>query len=166
MPARLVVDPALIVDAEHERYAGGRAIDHLLENNVSSPPFSQATLLPDVVPAALFELGVQFGRVALVAFDDFLEALATDPAMTSIHQSSLAAQTAVETIVAQIRHGVEPPSVLTVPTSLVERSRGCKPAYQGDVRARARASRMVLDRAGGLVCRETFTGRLNRRIST
>ena len=108
----LVADPALIVDAEHERYAGGRAIDHLLENSVEFT----AVLASNAASGRgacvrLFELGIAVpDKVALVAFDDFLEALATDPAMTSIHNPvGLAAQTAVETILAQIRHGVEPP---------------------------------------------------------
>ena len=162
----LVVDPALIVDAEHERYAGGRAINHLVDSSVEFT----AVLASNAASGRgacmrLFELGIAVPEeVALIAFDDFLEALATDPAMTSIHYPvDLAAQTAVETLLAQIRHGVEPASQLTVPTRLVEReSCGCKPTYQGDVSERERRAiaKNVLDHAEVASAVSSFTGRL------
>ena len=113
----------------------------------------------------LRELGLAVPeKVALVAFDDFLEALSTDPAMTSVHfPVDAAAQTAVDTLLAQIEHGIEPPPVLTVPTFLVEReSCGCRPIYSGDVAERERRTiaKKVIARAEVSGAVDVFSSRL------
>ena len=162
----LVADPALIVDAAHERVGGGQAMDQLIENGVEFT----AVLAGNghsgrgaCIRLRELEIAVP-GEVALVAFDDFLEALATDPAMTSVHfPVDAAAQAAVDALLAKIQHGVEPPSILTMPTHLVEReSCGCKPTYAGDVSERDHRAiaKKVVDRAEVSRAVSAFANRL------
>lgn len=149
----LVADPALVVDGEHEQQAGGRAISHLVENGVEfTAVIASNGHSGRGACIRLGELGLAVpDDVALVAFDDFLEALATDPAMTSVHFPVHAtAQAAVDALLAQIEHGIEPPSVLAMLTHLVEReSCGCTPSYAGDISERERRTivKKVVERA-------------------
>jgi signal transduction histidine kinase/DNA-binding LacI/PurR family transcriptional regulator len=162
----LVADPTLIVDAAHEQVVGAQAISRL----VASGTEFTAVLASNGhsgrgACVRLRELGFAVPEeIALVAFDDFLEALWTDPAMTSIHfPVDAAAQIAVDTLLAQIEHGIEPPPVITVPTFLVEReSCGCNPTYAGDVAERERRTiaKKVIDRAAVSGAVDAFSSRL------
>ena len=99
-----------------------------------------------------------------MAFDDFLEALATEPALTSIHLPvDLSAQAAVETLLAQIEHGIAPSATRIVPTSLVEReSCGCNPTYAGahSEQERRAIAKKVVGRAEISSAVRTFASRL------
>jgi signal transduction histidine kinase/CheY-like chemotaxis protein/ABC-type sugar transport system substrate-binding protein len=162
----LEVDSALVVDALHERHAAGGAIDRLVEHGVeftavvsSNGHSGRGALI------RLRELGLVVpDDVALVAYDDFLEALTTDPALTSIHfPVDEAAQAAVDALLAQIEHGIEPPPLQTVPTHLIEReSCGCKPTYAGEISERERrtVAKKVVDRGEVSNAVSTFASRL------
>ncbi len=138
----LADDPALVADADHQQLIARGAITRLVEDGVeftavlaSNGESGRGALI------RLNELGLAVpDDVALVAYDDFLEALATDPAITSVHfPVDAAAQAAVDTLLAWIEHGVEPPASQTVATHLVEReSCGCNPVYTGDASELAR----------------------------
>jgi signal transduction histidine kinase len=138
----LAVDPALIVNGDHGRLTGGEAVGGLVQDGVEFTAVLASN--GDSGCGALDrlkELGLRVpDDIALVAYDDFLEALATDPALTSVHfPVDAAAQVAVDALLAQIEHGIEPPSQMTVPTRLVEReSCGCNPVYAGDDSERER----------------------------
>jgi signal transduction histidine kinase/DNA-binding LacI/PurR family transcriptional regulator/ActR/RegA family two-component response regulator len=162
----LDADPALIADAEHERFAGSRAIGRLVESGVEFT----AVLASNGGSArgALFrlqELGIAVpDDVALVAFDDFVEALATDPAMTCIHfPVERSAEAALESLLALIENGTEPPPVRTIPTRLILReSCGCTPAYDGEAaeQERRRLVKQLIDQAEVSRAVSTFAGRL------
>ena len=138
----LAVDPALIADGDHARAGGGQAIGRLVEDGVEFTAVLASNGDSGVgALARLKELGLRVPEdVALVAYDDFLQALATQPAITSVHLPvAAAAQLAVKELLAQIENGVEPPYQVTVPTRLVGReSCGCHPVYDGDDSERER----------------------------
>jgi len=162
----LAGDPALIVDAKHERFAGSHAIDRLVENGVeftavlaSNGGSARGALL------RLNELGIAVpDDVSLIAFDDFIEALATEPAMTCVHfPVECSAQAALDSLLALIEDGTEPPPLRTIQTRLVLReSCGCTPAYNGEAAERARRSlvKQLIDQAEVSRAVSTFAGRL------
>ena len=162
----LAVDPALIVDGDHEQPAAARAISRLVDDGVeftavlaSNGESGRGALI------RLHELELAVpDDVALIAYDDFLEALATDPAMTSVHfPVDAAAQTAVDTLLAQIEHGITPPPTQTVATRLVEReSCGCTPVYSGETSEleRRAIAKKVVNRAAVSRAVSAFASRL------
>jgi len=162
----LADDPALIVDGAHDRLAAGRAVGRLVADGVEFTAVLASNGNSGRGALNRFlELGIDVpGRVALVAFDDFLEALATDPAMTSVHfPVEAAAQAAIDALLARIEHGIEPPAVLSVPTRLVEReSCGCTPVYDGDASESERRAiaKRVVDRAEVSAAVGDFASRL------
>ncbi len=147
----LEVDPALVADGSHERLAAMRAVDGLLDSDaeftalVASNGNSGRGALE-----RLRERGLAVPEdIALVAFDDLLEALATEPAVTSVHfPVEEAAEAAVDALLDWVEHGRVPPPTLSVATHLVEReSCGCAPSYDGAAAERDRralARRLVV----------------------
>ena len=162
----LAADPALVVDAAHEQQTGGWAISHLVESGVEfTAVLASNGHSGRGACIRLRELGLAVpDDVALVSFDDFIEALATDPAMTSVHfPVDTATQAAVDALLAQIEHGIEPPPVLIVPTHLVEReSCGCNPTYAADISERERRTivKKVVERAEVSRAVSAFASRL------
>jgi signal transduction histidine kinase/DNA-binding LacI/PurR family transcriptional regulator len=148
----LVEDPRLVVDANHERRAGMRAIDTLLDGGVeftaviaSNGHSGRGALM------RLAERGLDVPNdCALIAFDDFVESLATEPAVTSIHYPlDLAAETAIGELLHQIENGSASAAELEVRTQLVLReSCGCRPEYDGAAaeRERRRMARNAVER--------------------
>jgi PAS domain S-box-containing protein len=147
----LDVDAALIADGSHERFTAMRAVDGLLDDRVeftalvaSNGNSGRGAL------ERLVERGLDVpGDVAVVAFDDLLEALATVPAMTSVHfPVEDAARAAVDSLLDWVEHGRVPPSTISVATHIVEReSCGCTPTYDGVTAERDRralARRLVV----------------------
>ena len=147
----LDVDPALVADGSHERLAAMRAVDGLLDGGVeftalvaSNGNSGRGAL------ERLRERGIGVpGDVAVVAFDDFLESLATEPALTSVHfPVEAAADAAVDALLDWVEHGRVPPSTVSVATHVVEReSCGCRPSYDGGEAERDRralARRLVV----------------------
>ena len=138
----LDADPALIVDGNHDRAASGRAIGRLVENGIeftavlaSNGASARGAL------ARLQELGIAVpDDVAVIGFDDFLEALATDPAMSCVNfPVERQGATGIDTLLAMIEEGAEPPPLQTVLTELVLReSCGCAPVYDGATGERGR----------------------------
>jgi PAS domain S-box-containing protein len=146
----LDVDPALVADGSHERLAAMRAVDGLFDGGaeftalVASNGNSGRGALE-----RLRERGLEVpGDVAVVAFDDFLEALATEPALTSVHfPVEAAAEAAVDVLLDWVEHGRVPPPSVSVATHLVEReSCGCRPSYGGEAERdrRTLAGRLVV----------------------
>ena len=131
----LDLDPALVADGSHERLASMRAVDRLLDGGVEFTALVASN--GDSGRGAierLRERGLEVpGDVAVVAFDDFLEALATKPALTSVHfPVEAAAKAAVEVLLDCVKHGRVPPPTMSIATHLVEReSCGCRPSYHG-----------------------------------
>jgi signal transduction histidine kinase/DNA-binding LacI/PurR family transcriptional regulator/CheY-like chemotaxis protein len=162
----LDADPRLLADAAHEPTGGSRAIDEILDRGVeftavlaSNESSGRGAL------NRLQELGRDVpGDVALVGYDDFLEALSTDPAMTCVRQPiDGVARRALEVVLAQIEGDAEPEPLSLVPTTLSMReSCGCTPVYDGATAERGRreiARRIVLD--GELAhAMSAFAGRL------
>jgi signal transduction histidine kinase/ActR/RegA family two-component response regulator len=161
----LDLDPALQFDGRHWKDGGREAVEHWLREGVeltavlaSNDASARGALL------RLQELGKRVPEdVAVVGFDDMLEAIATDPAMTSIHAPiDESARTALELLLAQIRgEAVAPLTVM--PSRLVVRgSCGCAPdkhARMDESTRRAMASQLVHDSEIGRSI-STFTGSL------
>jgi signal transduction histidine kinase/CheY-like chemotaxis protein len=135
-------DPRLLADAAHEPVGGARAVDEILDNGVeftavlaSNESSGRGAL------DRLQEQGFSVpGDVAVVGYDDFLEALATDPAMTCVRQPiDGVARRAVEVLMCRIQEGIEAPPLSLVPTTLSRReSCGCTPDYDGATAEHAR----------------------------
>src|SRR5207253_2850914 len=135
-------DLALLAEGAHEPAGGRRAVDELLDSGVeftavlaSNESSGRAAL------TRLQERGVSVpDEVALVGFDDFIEALATEPAMTSVRAPiDGVAREALGSLLERIREGSRSEPIRVVPTSLTLReSCGCVPAYDGEAAERAR----------------------------
>ncbi len=140
----LDVDPALVADGSHERFAAMRAVDGLLDDRVEFTALVASNGSSGC--GALEQLrkrGLDVpGDVAVVAFDDFLEALATEPAMTSVHfPVEEAARATVDSLLDWVEQGRMPPAITSVATHLVAReSCGCTPSYDGADAERNRRS--------------------------
>jgi len=127
----LVDDPALIAYGFHNTGAGQQAMQRIL---ASGAPFTAVLASNDEsaigAMTALREAGLRVPQdIAVIGFDDRLEASAQMPPLTSVHYPAFeAGSRALEVLVKAIQGQRENPEVIRIPTRLVIRhSCGCLP---------------------------------------
>lgn len=130
----LPVDPAYVAYGEHNWFGGQRAMGELLEH---VPGLSAVLASNDEsVRGALDwlkKLGLRVPEdLALIGFDDQVEARGTRPTLTSVHQPMFEiGQQALAQALGTLRGEVPPETLVRVPPRLVIReSCGCLPHHQ------------------------------------
>lgn len=129
--AGLPIDERLIAFGEHRRKSGAAAMRQILANGA---PFSAVMASNDLSCLGAIEALTTAGRripqeVAVIGFDDILDARSLSPSLTTIrHPTFSLGYQAVLTLLEQIRgqrHDREP--VIVPPRLIIRQSCGCRP---------------------------------------
>ena len=130
---QLEEDPELIVDGGHTQFAGYRAIRKFLETGI---PFTALLAANDELAfgamAALKDAGRRIPRdVAVIGFDNRLDAIAQSPPLTSVHNPAFEEGYQALDLLLKLINGQATETVLYLPTRLVIReSCGCESGGQ------------------------------------
>lgn len=157
---QLEADPALIVDGGYNQFAGYRAVRKFLERGV---PFTALLAANDELAfgamTALKEAGRRIPRdVAVIGFDNRLDAITQSPPLTSIHNPSFEGGYQAVDLLLKLINGQATETVIYLPTRLVIReSCGCEPGRQVRNDPRLSASRDLRESESASIASQLVT---------